>query len=401
MENLFLARQPIFDRDKKVIAYELLFRSPESKGSAKIADGGQATSQVILNALVEVGLDRLVGPKRRAAINMTEELLLDHALALPKDRVVLEIPPEISMDGEAPTQIKKLAKKGFLLALDNYGVDDPRAPLLKTVQIVKVDVSKLKPADGLRMKKSFKGTKTAMLAEKVETPEQFDLFRELGFQLFQGYFLCKPQMVKGRRVSGAQTSVLRLFSTLQDPNVSLNQVDELITTDVTLSYRLLKYLNSPFFGLSSKVNTIRHAAALLGMAPLKNWASLLTLSGINDKPPELLNIALVRASYCRRIAEALKRPDADAYFTLGLLSVLDALLDKPMEKVLEDLPMADDLTQALLGQEGEMGFVLKVVVDHEKGDASLADGLTSRGVPMQDIYLEALAWAEEQKAALK
>jgi EAL and modified HD-GYP domain-containing signal transduction protein len=250
------------------------------------------------------------------------------------------------------------------------------------VNIVKVDLFGRDPADVAADVKRLSGHGLTLLAEKVETREEYERCVELGFDLFQGYFFCKPEKMEARGVAPNKLAMLQLVAALQNPKIEIAELETLVTRDIALSYRLLRYINSAFFGLRREVDSISRALMLLGIANVKRWATLSIFAGVDEKPRELIETALVRARFCEVAGDGNK----DQLFTLGLFSVVDALMDAPMENVLESMPFPDEMRQALIERSGPKGELLAVGLSLEKGEFEHADDYG-------DAYLEALQWA--------
>jgi EAL and modified HD-GYP domain-containing signal transduction protein len=263
--------------------------------------------------------------------------------------------------------------------------------------VVKLDVVAL-GRDGLaREVARLKPYDVTLLAEKVETHEEYAFCLALGCDLFQGFFFCQPELVRDRGIVANRASLLRVVAALQDPSVQLAELEHLIGRDVALSFRLLRYINSAFFGLRFEISSIGQALALLGVENLRRWATLTVLASIDGKPPELTVTALVRARFCELAGEQLPAASAGELFTLGLFSVIDALLDAPMAQVISMIPFPDDMRQALIQRTGEMGELLQCVTAVETGDFDHAQSLV-RGAG--DLYLESLVWANDAAGPL-
>lgn len=394
MSNVFVGRQPIYDRDMKVFAYEILYRSGQV-GKANFVDGDVATSQVLINAFLEIGLERLTD-NMPAFFNLTRDFIVKHDLPLPKDKVFLEVLENIDIDDEVVNAVKGLVDKGFRVALDDFVFEPKWEPLLRMADIIKVEVPAVDPAKARALVKQLRPYKAKLLAEKVETHDEFQLYRDLGFHLFQGYFFCKPNTIQSKTLNSNQMAVLRLMAELQSPNADVGALEKIIRNDPALSVKLLKYLNSPAFGLRRQVDSIRQAVTLLGLRTLRTWVTLLMMTGIKGKPDELPRTALQRARKCEVVAKALQRPEEDRYFMAGLLSTLDALMDATLETLLSELPLTQDVSDALLKQTGPMGEVLKAVIESERGEWENALALARNKFPINDLLLEATFWADDQ-----
>ena len=390
---MLLARQPIFDRQLQVTSYELLFRD-DGVNRAVIGDDDVATSQVLLGAFTEIGLKELVG-ERQAYLNVSTRFVVEgYALPLPHDQLVLELLERAEVTDELVTAITGLRRDGYTIALDDFVLNEETRPLLALADVVKVDVLETPRTELLRVVRELRVFGAKLLAEKVETHEDFELCHELGFDLFQGYFLCRPKVVRGRGIASSRLSTLRLVGRLNEPGAEVGEIEALIAHDVGLSYRLLRYINSAFFGLRREITSVRQVLVLLGLDNIRRWATLLALATVEDKPVELLVTALTRARLCELLAPAFPPADPGSLFTIGLFSVVDAIMDTPMGEVLESLPFSEDVRVALLRLEGPMGEALRCALACERGDVVTArEGAGSGGVLLGELYLEAVAWA--------
>lgn len=399
MHSIYVGRQPIYDRDLNVYAYELLYRGGEHN-QADFPDGDTATSQVILNTFLDIGLNQIVG-HHPAFINMTRNFLVGTSpLPLPPERVVLEILEDIDIDPELVAAISALAASGYRIALDDFVYHDTLRPLVEVADIIKIDLMAL-DRTGLKEHVSILQNNDAiLLAEKVETQEDYEFCRELGFDLFQGFFFCRPNVIKGQRIPANRLATLQLLSALQQPDSEVKELEKIISQDVSLSYRLLRLINSAFYSPARPIESIRQAVVYLGSSAIKNWATLLSLAKIENKPDELITTALVRAKMCELFAQEVAQKNQDSFFTVGLFSTLDAMIDAPMDEIISSLPLAEEITAALLRHEGSAGQALACVLAYEHGDWEQVEfeGLDSDKI--QNIYLQAVTWADELTSAI-
>ncbi len=401
MYDVLVGRQPIYNRALDVVAYELLFRS-STENRATIINGDEATGQLLLNALVEIGLDSLVG-NRLAFINFTRRFLMDeNLLPLEKTRIVLEVLEDIEPDDEFVNALRRVADAGYHIALDDFAFSEKYAELVALAKTVKLDVRAL---DRKQLHEHVKLLRQRgvreLLAEKVETLEDFEYCKQLGFDLFQGYFLSRPRIVSGQTVPSNRLVALQLLSQLQDPKVRLEQLDKIVSRDVTLSFKLLQSVNSSAIGLRRKVESIRQAIMLLGLDRLRLLVALITMSGFSDAPPAMMTTALVRARMCELLGQTLKREDASSFYLAGLFSLLDVLLNRPLETIINALHLTDDVKEAILNYEGAIGEVLRYViaVERTEWDGTSFLGLTQAQI--QQAYLQAIATVEECQAATR
>ena len=388
--EVILARQPIFDAGQRLSAFELLYRAVDERG--RPVDGDRATATVLVAALADVGLERLVG-SQRAFINVNRDFLLEfRPLPLPADRVVLELVEGQHVDDELVEVLGELVEAGFTLALDNFSERPEYEPLLDLAGVAKLDVQALDEAAQAAHVQRLRERGLRVIACKVETHEELEHCRRLGVDGFQGFFFERPAIVAGR-----PTPTLRLgalASLLETGEDDLDALEELISHDAGLSHKLLRLANSAHVAPRSKVRSIRHALALLGGRTVRRWSTLLLLSESKGHAHELLVTALVRARLCEMRAERVTAAEPDRAFTVGLFSVADALLDAPLPDVLRELPFDSRVREALLDHTGPEGRLLRTVLAYERGrfDAAAKDddvGGLSR------MYYDAVEWATE------
>lgn len=394
MTNTFIARQPIYDRRFQVEGYELLFRGSE-ENQALVADADQATSMVLRYLFMEVGLGHLVGDKK-AFINFTRNLILSpEQLSYPHEKVVFELPNDIELDDKLFEAIREMRHKGCRFALDNFTYHPRWDPYLDLVDYVKIDVQGADFAAITDQLHLLGGCSARLLAHRVESQEEYAAYRELGFDLFQGYFFCRPEMIRGRKLPASRISTMRLLSQLQEPDIELIDLERIISQDVSLCYRLLRYLNSVQFGLRNKIDNISHAISYLGINKLRVWSSIILLAKIDEKPVELMKTSLVRARFCELLGKQYGAVDPQPYFLAGLFSTLEALLDTPLDEIMRDLPITNTLKVALLSFEGKIGEALQTVLAYEQGDWN---GVSLSPCPDEQVaeaYLQAISWSDE------
>ncbi len=400
MQDAFVGRQPIFDQHKSVYAYELLFRNGSST-SANVVDGNQASTQVILNTLTEFGLDSIVG-KHRAFINLTRELLVDDLIQmLPQKRVVLEILEDVTVDKELVDAVRELSQQGYIIALDDFVYSDDWQPLVEIADIIKLDVMAMADNEIAQQVKFLRGFDTLLLAEKVETMEHFNFLKTLKFDYYQGYFLSKPSIIEGKRTPTNKLSILQLLAKLARAETPHSEIESLITQDVTLSYKILRYINAACFALPRKIASINEAIIYLGLSNIRRFASMMAMTGFNDQPHEILLTSLIRARMCELLAEATGQKNTDTYFTLGLFSSLDIMLLMPMVKLVDELPLGEDLTQALLDKDGQLSEALRCVLAYERQQWQVVKFTGLSGQEISNIYLQAVQWGNEAGTTIR
>ncbi len=391
MSDILIARQPIFDRRANITGYELLYRNGDNN-RAEFSDSDTATSQVILNAFAEFGLEGIVG-SQKAYINLTRNFILDHyPIPFSPEQVVLEVPENILVDDELIGALKGLSERGYQIALDDVVNPCSVDSLLGVANIVKVDLI-LTDRDALAKSIAcLRKYQIRLLAEKVETQADFDECLSLGFDYFQGYFLCRPEMVKGHAVPTSRLVVMQTLGRLHNPKVEFQELENVVAQDVTLGYKLLRLVNSAYYGIPTKVKSIRQAMSLLGIQKLRGWLTLFLLSGLGEKPRALTTFAMIRGKMCERLALAMGEQNSETHFLVGLFSVLDALMELPMDQALTTLPLSEDVTAALMRYEGKLGQVLKCSLAYEKGDWTIVEAFPLNRSQIRDAYLDALRW---------
>jgi EAL and modified HD-GYP domain-containing signal transduction protein len=390
-----LARQPIFNTQMKVVGYELLCRSSHIN-EANFSNGDAASSQVLLNAFTELSITNVVG-KHLAFINFTRNLLQTPP---PFDRkqLVIEVLEGQKVDAAMLDALKVLREHQYTIALDDFVLTPETQSLIPYADIIKLDVLQLSPQEVIAHVKYIKPLGIKLLAEKVETYEMLEFCKSLGFDLFQGYFLARPQIITGRKMSDNKQAVLQLLSALQDPDVPIEIIEKMLARDAVLSFKLLRLVNSAAFGLARQVDSLKQAIMLLGLNKIKNWVNILAMSNLGDKPHELSVSALTRARMCELIANQLTgKNKADGYFTVGLLSTLDAFMDAPMTTLLDSISLSKHINDAILKKMGSEGKVLEITTHYEKGEWEKIDWdyLTKNNISAEQlvqIYIDTLAW---------
>jgi len=401
MQNTYIARQPIFDKDLNVVAYELLFRIDQFASEAQVIDGDRATADVLLNAITEIGMDNLVG-EHLAFVNFTHTHILQmaekpfHEL---KERLVLEVLEDVKAEDAIVNALHSLEKKGFTIALDDFIYEKSLQPLVDISQIIKIDLMALTDAELEEQVKKLSNGQRKLLAEKVESEAEFKRCKELGFDYFQGYYFSRPQIIKGKKLPANKVATMQLLAKLQDPESSMDDLASLISQDVTMSMRILRYINSAQFNLGKEIDSIQRATVMLGRSTIRNIANLIAMSQVENKPHELIVISMIRAKMAENIA-ALVNSDKEVCFTIGLFSVIDALMDQEMGELIEKLPLPENIKLALLRHEGVLGRILSCVIAYENGDWENAVYVDLKDEELQSSFLAALKWANESASVL-
>lgn len=391
MAELLVGRQPIFNRTMEVYAYELLYRSGEGN-RAVFSDADQATTQVILNALIEMGLESIVG-ESMAFINLTRNFLVGKfPILLPSNRVVIEILETVDSDPQLIAAVSELRKSGFTLALDDVADLERITPFCNIASIIKLDLMQIDRVDLPDIVAGVKQSGFKVLAEKVETQADYNLCRRLGVDYYQGYFLCKPNVVRSQKMDSSRLVIMESIAKLQDQKTNFTDLENIIARDVGLSYKLLRLSNSGYYSFTTEVKSLRQAISLIGLDTMRGWMSLILMSSLVDKPPELTNIALQRARMAESMAKIYGQPQPEIYFLVGLFSVLDALMDQPMAQVIPELNLSPTISDALLNYAGLPGFILKAIKAYETGDWATVKTLNIPDETLTNIYLDSIKW---------
>lgn len=396
--DFYVARQPIFDRNQSVFGYELLYRSGSGNAFNGI-DGDQASSEVITNSFLLIGLDTLTRG-HKAFINFTRNLLeKEVATLLPKESIVVEILEDVEPDDKLLASCMKLKQMGYQIALDDFVYSPRFKPLLQIADIVKVDFLNTTGKDRYRVIEQVDEPHIKFLAEKVETREDFDLAMEMGYSYFQGYFFEKPVIVKGKDIPTLKHIYIQLMQEVNKKDIDIQQIESLIKTDVSLSYKLLKFINSASFGLRNEIHSIKQAITLLGPREIVKWLLLVAMKDIaGDKPDELIITAITRAQFCESISSPLKmKSQSSDLFLMGLLSLMHVFLEQPIEEILNELPISNDIKGALLGEENNFRGIYDLILSYEKGDweefTQETDKLNLTTQDIIDSYVKSLEFA--------
>jgi EAL and modified HD-GYP domain-containing signal transduction protein len=396
----FVARQPVFDRAQNVFGYELLFRNGVEDFFN--ADPELAARSTLDSSLL-FGINTLCD-NRRAFVNCTCEVLFkDLITLLPPSQTVAEILETVEPEDRVIAACKRLKAAGYLIALDDFAPDDPRIPLCPFADILKVDFRATRPEQRAALMRRFASPACKLLAEKLETTHEFHQARDMGFVYFQGYFFCRPELVVGREVPASRLHYMRLLELVSRPEIDMRELEKMLKQEASLSYRLLRYLNSPLFGFALEIKSIRHAIAVLGERELRRWIRLVvTVGAAEQKCSELVLMGLTRARFCELLSNRVQS-NSDL-FLLGLLSVMDAILEVEMETLLEQLPVEREVKATLLSQESRLRPLFQLMLAQESGEWSQSSDLSQQmDIPDEEValtWLQALQWAQRASTGM-
>jgi EAL and modified HD-GYP domain-containing signal transduction protein len=396
----FVARQPILDNGQRVFGYELLYRDCES-AIACTAPSDTASARVLTDSVLNLGLEALTGG-HKAFVNLSRSLLIgDAGTLLPPSGVVVELLEDIEADPEVIDACRELKSAGYALALDDFTPGSGAERLLPYVKYVKLDVLATAPEVRAALARRLLPRGIRLLAEKVETREMFAATEAEGYTLFQGYFFCRPATLRSGALPSARMPHLRILAAINEPDLTVARIEDIVKHEAALSYRLLRCVNSAAAGIHREIHSIRQAILLIGIEQIRRWASVWAMAGLNGGgSPEVVTTAILRGRCCEVLGTAVRDPEyASALFLLGLCSLLDTMLERPMSAVVDGLPLNADTRKALLGDDNPERRLLDAVIACERGAwESAAEYAACLGISNGDLasaYADALRWGHD------
>ncbi|HEX3837168.1 MAG TPA: HDOD domain-containing protein [Steroidobacteraceae bacterium] len=390
-----VARQPIYGKAMTVVAYELLYADSGSDPGAPSKGAKEDALRMLADAALDIGLDRLAG-SLPVYIAYPRELLVTEAPAsLHPDQVIIEIPGNLVADEKVLHGVRALRKRGHHIALDDYSPQLTSAGLLDLIDIIKLPLPQFTPAELAHMAPELIRRGLKLIAKKVATIEQFEHASQLGFDGFQGDFLQRPEQFHSQRAPRNGFATLRLVATLQNPECTVREVEQLISQDLSMSYRILRCINSSYYGLPQEIDSIRQALLLLGMDNLRQLCSLAALQQLENRPPSLFVTAMARAHMCEQLARLAGKNPTGPYFITGLFSMLDVLMGMPMAKIVDELPLAPLVESALVAGEGDAGAALACARAYESATWLHARYRDIAPHLIRAAYLDAVYGAEQ------
>jgi c-di-GMP-related signal transduction protein len=405
MQDVYVARQPIFEENRNIYAYELLFRDGAANYVPDI-DGDVATTTLLSNTFFSIGMGSLSGG-RKTFINFTQNLLEKKVpLLLPQATTVIEILEDVKPEPSLIDSCTQMAAQGYTIALDDFVYEPALDPLIDLADIIKFDFRLSPKAEIERYLQRYGPNKRpCLLAEKVETHEEFEAAKQMGFELFQGFFFCKPEVIQGREIPGSQLNLMMIMAQINRETFSCDELEQLISRDMGISYKLFKYLNSAFFARASKVSSLKQALVFLGEKEIRRFVALIAMSRLaSEKPGELIRTACIRGKFCELMgADANEPASPSEMFTLGMFSLIDAVIDQPMDKILRELPLSDPIKRALIGNQGRLAAYLELARCYETGQwrnvSRLAQALDLDDRTLPAMYLQACQWSDAASKA--
>ena len=397
----FVARQPILTSDEKIFGYELLFRN--GVDDYFLGSDREAASRSTLSTSMLIGLDVLCD-RRRAFINCAREVLLkEYVTLLPSAQVVVEILETVPADDLVIAACRRLKEAGYLIALDDFGLSDSREPLVELADIIKIDVRQMPLAEAAKLIAYHGPRRHRFLAEKVETREEFLQAKKAGFVYFQGFFFQRPEILTAHEIPENRANYLRMWQASARDHLDVREIEDLIKGEAALCYRLLRYLNSPAFGFGTEIHSVRHALTLLGEREVRRWIRLVaTLGAGQDKPSELVLSALVRGRFCELLSSKIPHHQGDL-FLFGLLSLMDAILQMPMDQVWKTSPWTAKRGPILQGRSSPLSPFYQLMLAQEAGDwervSKLAPPMQLTEIAVAEAYWDAVGWAQQVTSA--
>ena len=401
-QPILLARQPIYDASLNVVAFELLYRAI-SPDSAEIRNGDEASSRVLLSAFGGAGIMDITDGKP-AYINFTKHLIINPPPVDPQ-HLVIEVLEDVLVTPELLDSVRRLRAQGYRIALDDFQHHPSLEPLVELADIVKLDVLELGEVKLRAEVRQLRNYPVRLLAEKIESWEMYNQCVDLGFSFFQGFFLARPQLLRGRRSAPARPAIAALMAQLADPDIGIPELTTTVSADPVLSFNLIRLVNSPMYRRAQPIESVREAIFALGVERVRGWCYLVALAGIGGKPSELTRIAMRRARFCELLGEIATGAVPGRCFTAGILSTLDAFMDAELGELLASLALSGEMHAALLAREGCMGVVLDTALAFETGSWARVPWsiLAAHGIDQlaaERAYLDSLHWVSETLGAI-
>ena len=397
--DIYVARQPIFDTKKCIFGYELLFRADMANFFPEI-QGDSATSKLLSNSFFNIGIEKIAG-SNLVFINFTQELLLKQLpLMFSQDRLVVEILEDVQPERDVIEACQEIALNGYIIVLDDFFYKPSLEPLIEVADIIKIDIkaTPLEEVGDLVKKMTERGVD--LLAEKVETHDKYNKALEMGFRYFQGFFFSKPEVLKGKEISTPQMQLLEIMAEVNKEDFEFNRLEKMIVRDASISYKLMRLINSAYFKRAKEISSIRQAIVMIGEVGIRRFLSLISMAGLaGNKPDELIKVSLVRAKFCELLGN---HPGSSAetseLFTLGLFSLIDAIMDNSMENLMSQIPLSSNIKEVLISRTGFWREARAGACMYEKGDWGEIEETTNiMGIDEYDLprqYMESLSWAD-------
>jgi c-di-GMP-related signal transduction protein len=397
--DIYVARQPIFDIKKCIFGYELLFRSNMSNYFPEI-EKNSATSKLLSNSFFNMGIEKISG-SNLAFINFPQELLLKQVpLMFSQDKLVVEILEDVEPMKDVIEACQEIALNGYIVVLDDFFYKPALEPLIEVADIIKIDVQATPLGEVGDIVKKMTAKGVDLLAEKVETHAEFKKALDMGFRYFQGFFFSKPEVLKSKEISTSQMHLLEIMAEVNKEDFEFDKLEKMIVRDASISYKLMRLINSTFYKRAKEISSIRQAIIMMGETGVRRFLSLIAMAGLaSGKPDELIKVSLIRAKFCELLGNHFgSRTDPSELFTLGLFSLIDAIMDDSMENLMSQIPLSSGIKDVLISKDGDLGNFLILIESYEKGDWEQIQKITGNiGIDEDDLpryYMESLNWAD-------
>ncbi len=397
--DIYVARQPIFDIKKCIFGYELLFRSDMSNYFPEI-EKDLATSKLLSNSFFDIGIEKITG-SNLAFINFTQELLIKQLpLVFSQDKLVVEILEDVQPVKDVIEACQEIALNGYIIVLDDFFYKPALEPLIEVADIIKIDVQATPLAEVGEVVKKLTAKGVDLLAEKVETHDEFKKALDMGFRYFQGFFFSKPEVLKSKEISASQMHLMEIMAEVNKADFEFGRLEKMIVRDASISYKLMRLINSAFYKRAKEISSIRQAIIMIGETGVRRFLSLIAMAGLaSGKPDELIKVSLIRAKFCELLGNHLgSRIDSSELFTLGLFSLIDAIMDDSMENLMAQVPLSSGIKESLITKDGDFGNFIVLIESYEKGDwGQIQEIIANMEIDEDNLprhYLESLSWAD-------
>lgn len=395
MIDVYLGRQNIFNSDMNTFGYEVIYYT-DSHGTNIVGKNSISSALSIIYSILEIGTNALTQGKPAFFSLSGDFVCKQKILPFQADTggIFLDVADEL-INEKFISHIKRLQAQKYTIVLDNPHINRLTIPLLKEMKAARIDVSQFKSKELANLVTQLEPYELELYGYNIPDHEMFEICKSLKFRHFQGSFFTQPQIVKGHRLPSRRLFVLKMLASLYNPEIDIRDLEIIIRQDVSLGYKLMRMVNSAYYGLNSQIESIQHALVLLGINPLRSWLSVILLSEIDDQPGPLMSTAIIRGKMCELIGELIPNEETSSYFVTGLFSILDSMMGLPMSEILENLPMSEEINKALLNREGALGNTLQSVIAYEQNNWQDINLPKVSIQQIREAYLKSIAWATE------
>ena len=395
MIDVYVGRQNIFNASLNTCSYEIKHYT-DGNGGNTVGRNSISSALSILQTIIDLGLDQITQGKPALFPLVSDFIVRQKTLPFQPDGggIILSVEDEEIDDGLIDA-VNQLVQKKYQVVFDQIRVNRYTIPLLHVIKYGRIDWNTQSPNEIRSLLQQLKQFDVQLFINNIPNHETFEICKNLGATFFQGEFSTKPQVIHGKRLPSRRLFVLKMLASLYNPEIDIRDLEIIIRQDVSLGYKLMRMVNSAYYGLNSQIESIQHALVLLGINPLRSWLSVILLSEIDDQPGPLMSTAIIRGKMCELLGELVQDEDTSSYFVTGLFSILDTMMGIPMEEILDTIPMADKINQALLNHEGDLGKTLQSVIAYEQSNWQHINLPKVTIQQIRESYLKAIAWATE------